>query len=716
MRRPRPGIGTELLPMALILACLGCTLGLVIMMHRRTIAESAARRRPAPPPVVLAPPTPIVPEEIDEPAPPPPPVVAPAPPPVDPTRQAIARIEAELAEQNRAARAADIQTESLETARQAAVAESQRWRRRETLVHAQLDALDDQAATLEREADALAMERDVLLRERDDEKATLARVQSRGGGYAVLPHRGANGTWQRPVVLECRDGKAFLQPNGPSFTLLDMAPILGPRSPLITAVANALVRSQRASSPDGAPVVPYIYFIVRPDGVRSYYQARGILEPLGIAFGYELVEQETSIDFPDLDDLASWDGAGGPRTKSSTPGLMAGDRGTGSREFVWPADRPAGPGGGGSFMWPTKPPGGGGIRGGMDDPGRAEGSLDSSRGGIGSTRVEDQLRERLGRGGNTDPSTLDDLISGLEQSARAGVRSGPRGGTGGPSANARNGENPGLVALNADGLPGFDRVGDPGPDSLSGLNGKPGGSSQPTPNPRRGAVSGPARIVRPSSGDGREAGAGSPSNDNRVWIDPWTLALSEDDKRWDQLDNSSQNQGAAEVRGDAAPPTAAGVGRPTSNGQTGRETVGIGLPPVGGSPSSTGAKGSAQPLPSRPQFSAPTKPIGIEVPLVLTVVCGPDGVVVHPGGYRLTFNALEKAGILERDLKTIVRNHEIIDPMIHPKPRLEFLIEPGGSETFSIARRQTVLAGLGWPVSIHVAESASARMFAKERF
>jgi hypothetical protein len=100
----------------------------------------------------------------------------------------------------------------------------------------------------------------------------------------------------------------------------------------------------------------------------------------------------------------------------------------------------------------------------------------------------------------------------------------------------------------------------------------------------------------------------------------------------------------------------------------------------------------------------------------LTVACGPDGVRVHPGGYRLTFNALQKDGILKRDLETIVRNHEIIDPMIHPKPRLEFLIEPGGSETYSIARRQTVLSGLSWPVSIHVAESASARMFPKERF
>jgi hypothetical protein len=146
-------------------------------------------------------------------------------------------------------------------------------------------------------------------------------------------------------------------------------------------------------------------------------------------------------------------------------------------------------------------------------------------------------------------------------------------------------------------------------------------------------------------------------------------------------------------------------------------SVGIGTPSISSSPSSSaaGAK-DADPRPVRPQFTAPTRPIGVEVPLELTVACGPEGVVVHPGGYRLSYNALRKQGILKRDLETIVRNHEIIDPMIQPKPRLEFLIEPGGSETYWEARRQTVLSGLSWPVSMHVAESSAGRIFPKERF
>ena len=77
----------------------------------------------------------------------------------------------------------------------------------------------------------------------------------------------------------------------------------------------------------------------------------------------------------------------------------------------------------------------------------------------------------------------------------------------------------------------------------------------------------------------------------------------------------------------------------------------------------------------------------IEVPLPLVVACARDGVTIHPGGYRLSPNALKKQGALSRDLEAIVRNHAIIDPSIRPKPRIEFLIEPGGTETYAEARK-----------------------------
>jgi hypothetical protein len=100
------------------------------------------------------------------------------------------------------------------------------------------------------------------------------------------------------------------------------------------------------------------------------------------------------------------------------------------------------------------------------------------------------------------------------------------------------------------------------------------------------------------------------------------------------------------------------------------------------------------------------KPMTIDVPFEVVVACGPEGVVLHPGGYRLSAKALKASGgLLLRDLKSIVETRRQVDPTIHPKPSIHFLIEPGGGETYRDARRQTVLAGVDWPVSIQVADS-----------
>ena len=56
MRRPRSGIGAELVPLVLILACLAGSLALIVAVHRRASPPTAPRpavavaAAPAPPP------------------------------------------------------------------------------------------------------------------------------------------------------------------------------------------------------------------------------------------------------------------------------------------------------------------------------------------------------------------------------------------------------------------------------------------------------------------------------------------------------------------------------------------------------------------------------------------------------------------------------------------------------------------------------------------
>lgn len=836
MRRPRPGIGTEILPIAMILAGMAGTLGLVITMHRRVAVSRLDAPADPPPRKVVVPPAvgspgemhatavPTLPEPPSEARPEPEPELPPLPA-EDPTKPILARLSAEDASHRKSAEEANRQAEALESARQAALAEVEKWKKRDDLVREKIHDLDTEAEQLEAEADALAMERDMLAEERDAALAAVARAKARAGGYAVLPHRGANGTWQRPVMIECRNGEAILQPHGLHFSMLDLSPMLAGRSsPLVAAVAREMVRVQDATSPDGSPVTPYIYFIVRPDGIRPYYDARAQLERLGIAFGYELVDGDWQIDFPNFDELTAWDGTGveKPKHRSGATGTLA-DR---DKKFVWPVDRPRGngapgPGGGpgsglasaapvsgtgnGSgtgpragagatvggggtrenpYIWPTTPPGrvagtdtaaeldalledlahpgetglnpgalagtgastgsppgfdgtrpggaGGPGLGGLSEPGLGGGGrpglpVRPSPGGIGPGGVAGLTRVPAGsipgfdppgsparskgpghgQGGSAnDPSGIGFLSGGPGDPGANNEES--AGSTGLGSAMTGTGVRPGLLA-------GGDRGSNPGTSSSS-ASGETGSNAGMPPGTLAGTAADPGQSV--PRGTGRPGG--QPPQGGRVMIDPEALAQErEQEEVWDRFPSSANGDPSGDAEGGTGGGSAAsGLGKPpTVPGLSGLASLGRSLPGSGGGSPSGSQTNSRMTAARRAALGLPSLgPNTIEVPLDLVVACDQSGVTIHPGGYRLSREALNQKGRLRHDLLTIVRNHELIDSTVHPRPRVQFLVEQGGSETFEEARRQTVLAGIDWPVAIKVSESNAPRIFPKERF
>src|SRR5262249_15401108 len=147
--------------------------------------------------------------------------------------------------------------------------------------------LEDEAAAIEAERDALAK----LRREaRDDLERARVRAQA-PNSYAILPYKGPHRTRRKPNVLHCGHRHAKMLPTGLSFSLLDMSAEVSIRlNPMSAAVGLVAAKLQKSASPDGAPVVPYILFLVRPDGIRPFYAARAALEGLGLAFGYELID------------------------------------------------------------------------------------------------------------------------------------------------------------------------------------------------------------------------------------------------------------------------------------------------------------------------------------------------------------------------------------------------------------------------------------------
>ena len=137
------------------------------------------------------------------------------------------------------------------------------------------------------------------------------------------------------------------------------------------------------------------------------------------------------------------------------------------------------------------------------------------------------------------------------------------------------------------------------------------------------------------------------------------------------------------------------------------------------------ASSDSEPDPLRelalPPIDTHRQPGRIEVPFEIVLVCRRDDILMHPGGYRLTAQALRdnagkgttSEGLLKRELRTIVRRRAQVDPLIRPKPRLKFLVETGGGSTFWTAQQQLIFSGLDWPMAVQVAgpQSQTAQLF-----
>ncbi len=161
--------------------------------------------------------------------------------------------------------------------------------------------------------------------------------------------------------------------------------------------------------------------------------------------------------------------------------------------------------------------------------------------------------------------------------------------------------------------------------------------------------------------------------------------------------------------GSGAPPgTMSSVTPPSSMSAAGAS--GLSLPALSTSPDPDSEPDALKGL-SLPPIDTHHQPGTIDVPFEIVVVCRRDDLILHPGGYRITAQALRAGaskgenteGLLQRELRAIVRRRAQVDPLIRPKPRIKFLVETAGGTTFWTARQQLTFSGLEWPMTIQVA-------------
>jgi hypothetical protein len=165
-------------------------------------------------------------------------------------------------------------------------------------LHAELAA---GAGSKQADADLAALEAK-LKSARESLDKTRAEMATKPAAYAVVPYVGSNGTHRRPLYIECCIDGVFLQPEGIRLNPSDFEGPPGPGNPLASALRAAREHIAKTTPSNGDPAAqPYPLLLVRPSGVMAYYVAREAIQSWGSDFGYQLVDEDWTLQFPPRD-------------------------------------------------------------------------------------------------------------------------------------------------------------------------------------------------------------------------------------------------------------------------------------------------------------------------------------------------------------------------------------------------------------------------------
>jgi hypothetical protein len=149
--------------------------------------------------------------------------------------------------------------------------------------------------TARKDVERLAIEIAELVRTVEELRSLKKRDQQT---YSLVPYRGKKGETRKPIYVECvRDGVIFHPQRralaGPAFNTLELRGEVERR-------AGGLEREPKKGKEPAEPAsprAPYVLFLIRPDGIGSYYESLGFLKGFQIDFGYEMVDAQWALDF-----------------------------------------------------------------------------------------------------------------------------------------------------------------------------------------------------------------------------------------------------------------------------------------------------------------------------------------------------------------------------------------------------------------------------------
>ena len=169
---------------------------------------------------------------------------------------------------------------------------------------AELQALDDGSTDdLEQARREIARRQQLIVQAKADIEQLKQQVKNADKHFAIVPYNGTSGTRRQPIYIECRRDVIVFQPENIALTPADFNKELGSGSPLPAAIRAAQLYYESNGLTDKA--LPYPLVIARPDASTTLSIVLGMLQDLNTEFGYELVEQDASLDFSAADPALS---------------------------------------------------------------------------------------------------------------------------------------------------------------------------------------------------------------------------------------------------------------------------------------------------------------------------------------------------------------------------------------------------------------------------
>lgn len=178
-----------------------------------------------------------------------------------------------------------------------------------TVLRRKLESLQAESVAAPGE-DALSLQEKIDETEREIERlrAEIERLRAENANpkrsFAIVPYQGKKGTFRRPIYIECNERGVFLQPEGVPFAPTDFLLAAYPGNPFdagVRAAARRLTETSGERTASGDALEPYPLLIIRPGGAEYYYPAVAALASWGGVYGYEFVDDDKEIEYPEPD-------------------------------------------------------------------------------------------------------------------------------------------------------------------------------------------------------------------------------------------------------------------------------------------------------------------------------------------------------------------------------------------------------------------------------